>query len=151
MTDTSQATPEAAPRTSPIRRTFHVARTDRGAREFRRGVAPQRPTPGRLPRLSRLMALAIHFDRVLATGRFQSQADLARAGQVTRARLTQILNLTGLAPDLQESLLFLQPYTDGRAPLTERQIRPIAAEPNWEKQRRLFAKLAGSASPTDQV
>jgi hypothetical protein len=36
-------------------------------------------------------------------------------------------------------------YFYGRAPLTERQIRPIAAEPNWEKQRRLFAKLAGSA------
>ncbi len=95
-------------------------------------------------------ALAIHFDRVLATGRFQSQADLARAGQVTRARLTQILNLTRLAPDLQEKLLFLEPYTDGRAPLTERQIRPIAAESNWDKQRRLFDKLAGSANRSDQ-
>ena len=97
------------------------------------------------------MALAIHFDRALATGCFQSQADLARAGRVTRARLTQILNLTGLAPDLQEKILFLKPYTDGRAPLTERQIRPVAAEPNWDKQRRLFTKLTGSAGRNDRV
>jgi len=58
--------------------------------------------------------------------------------RVSRARLTQILNLTCLAADLQEKLLFLRPYTDGRALLRKRQIRPIAAEPNWEEQRRLF-------------
>lgn len=142
MTDAPNTTFDTSPRKRPIRRAFHVARTDRGAREFRRGEAPRRPTPGQIPRLSRLMALAIHFDRLLATGQFQSQADLARAGRVTRARLTQILNLTGLAPDLQEKLLFLQPYTNGRAPWTERQIRPVAAEPNWDKQRKLFSQLA---------
>jgi hypothetical protein len=145
MTDVSNSTPETASRTRPIRRAFHVARVDRGAREFRRGEAPVQPTPGRLPRVSRLMALAIHFDRLLATGRFQSQADLARAGRITRALLTQILNLTGLAPDIQEKLLFLRPYAEGRAPLTERQIRPIAAEPNWDKQRRQFARMMDSA------
>jgi len=150
MTDAPNTTAGTSPHTQPIRRAFHVARTDRGAREFRRGEAPRQPTPGQLPRLSRLMALAIHFDRVLATVRFQSQADMARAGRVTRARLTQILNLTGLAPDLQEKILFLQPYTDGRAPLTERQMRPVAAEPNWDKQRRLFAKLTDSAGRSDR-
>ncbi len=141
MSDITNGTPDTPARTRPIRRAFHVSRSDRGAHEFRRGEAPPRPSTGRLPRVSRLMALAIHFDRLLATGRFQSQADLARAGRVTRARLTQILNLTGLAPDLQEKILFLKPYTNGQAPLTERQIRPVAAEPNWDKQRRKLAKL----------
>ncbi|WP_259634091.1 hypothetical protein [Stieleria sedimenti] len=60
------------------------------------------------------------------------------------------MNLCNLAPDLQEELLFLKPYFSGRAPITEREIRPIAAEPNWEKQRRLFAKLAGSAKLSDR-
>ncbi|QDT62434.1 hypothetical protein SV7mr_49820 [Stieleria bergensis] len=96
------------------------------------------------------MALAIHFDHALASGRLRSQADLARAGQVTRARLSQIMNLCNLAPDLQEELLFLKPYFNGRAPITERQIRPIAAEPNWDKQRRRFKKLTGSAGRSDQ-
>jgi hypothetical protein len=95
------------------------------------------------------MALAIHFDHALASGRLRSQSDLARAGQVTRASLSQIMNLCNLAPDLQEELLFLKPYFSGRAPITERQIRPIAAEPNWEKQRRRFKKLIGSAGRTD--
>lgn len=124
-----------------VRRTFHVANADRGARQIRPGVAPPRPTRGRLPRLTRIMALAIHFDRALSSGRFATQSDLARAGRVTRARLTQILNLTTLAPDIQEHLLFLAPYTSGRAPLTERDLRPIAGEPNWQKQRELFADL----------
>lgn len=53
------------------------------------------------------MALVVHFDRVLMTGRFQSQADSARASRVTRGRLTQILNLTGLAPNVQMKLHFL--------------------------------------------
>ncbi|TWT97178.1 hypothetical protein [Neorhodopirellula pilleata] len=129
-----------------VRRNFHVAKVDRGERRIRPGAAPPRPTAGRLPRLARIMALAIHFDRALFTGRFQTQADLARAGQVTRARLTQILNLTCLAPDIQEQLLHLPAYTEGRAPLTERDVRPIAAEPNWAKQRSWFAKLSTQRS-----
>lgn len=129
-----------------VRRTFHIANADRGARSIRPGTAAPRPTIGRLPRLTRIMALAIHFDRSLATGRFATQADLARAGQVTRARLTQILNLTCLAPDIQEQILHLPPYDSGRAPITERHIRPIASEPNWEKQRKRFAKLLATAT-----
>ncbi|TWU38666.1 hypothetical protein Q31b_37440 [Novipirellula aureliae] len=124
-----------------VQRTFHVSRAEHGERRIRPGVAPPRPTLGRLPRLTRIMALAIHFDRVLLSGRFASQADLARAGQVTRARLTQILNLTTLAPDIQEQILHLAAYSKGRAPLTERHVRHIAAEPNWDKQRKLFDKV----------
>ncbi|WP_146526149.1 hypothetical protein [Novipirellula artificiosorum] len=56
-------------------------------------------------------------------------------------RLTQILNLSCLAPDIQEQLLHLARYSKGRAPFTEREVRPIAGEPDWDKQRTLFAKL----------
>ena len=124
-----------------VRLAFHVATADHGARRIRSGVAPTRPTVGRLPRLCRLMALAIHFDSLLASGAIKSQADLARAGQVSRARATQILDLTNLAPDIQELLLHLPVYKSGRAPIAERQIRHIVLEPNWHKQRELFAKL----------
>ena len=60
------------------------------------------------------------------------------------------MNLCNLAPDLQEELLFLKPYFNGRAPITERQIRPIAAELNWDKQRRRFKKLTGSTGRNDR-
>ena len=70
-------------------------------------------------------------------------ADLARLGGVTRARLTQIMNLTLLAPDIQESLLFLPRTRRGRDPVTEPQLRAIAAIPDWRKQRRLWEGLRG--------
>ena len=55
------------------------------------------------------------------------QADLARLGHVSRARLTRIMNLLSLAPDLQEQLLFLPARVRGRDVVTERDLRPIAA------------------------
>ena len=129
-----------------VRRNFHVATVDKGGRQIRSGIAPLSPTVGRLPRLARIMALAIHFERLLARGAISSQADLARAGQVSCARATQILDLTNLAPDIQEQLLHLPVYKTGRAPMTERQIRHISLEPNWEEQRKLFERLNCNSS-----
>lgn len=68
------------------------------------------------------------------------QAELARLGHVTRARLTQIMNLLNLAPDIQEAILHLPRVERGRDPITERQLRPIAAVVDWERQRRMGGK-----------
>ncbi len=63
------------------------------------------PAPPRIPRITRLMALAIKFQDMIDRGEVKDYADLARLGLVTRARVTQIMNLLNLAPDLQlESL-----------------------------------------------
>lgn len=56
----------------------------------------------RSPRLARLMALAIKFDGLVRQGVVRDYADLARLGYVSRARITQIMNLLHLAPDIQE-------------------------------------------------
>ena len=88
------------------------------------------------------MALAIRFDRLIKDGEIDDQADLARLGHVTRARVTQIMNLLQLAPEIQEAILFLPRTERGRDPIRERHIRPIAAEIDWRKQRRLWAPLA---------
>jgi len=70
-------------------------------------------------------------------------ADLARLAHVSRARITQIMSLLLLAPDIQEAILFLPP-TDGRlAAIRERHIRPIAAVPDWRKQRTMWGDLVG--------
>jgi hypothetical protein len=63
--------------------------------------------PGSIPRVTRLMALAIKFDAMLARGEVRDYADLACLGYVTRARITQIMNLLTLAPDIQEQILSL--------------------------------------------
>jgi len=60
-----------------------------------------------VPRIARLLALAIRFDRLLRAEQFRDYAELARLGRVSRARMTQIMKLLDLAPDIQEQILFL--------------------------------------------
>ena len=99
--------------------------------------------PGNAPRISKLMALAIRFDGLLRRGEVRDYADLARLGYVSRARITQIMNLLNLAPDIQEALLFLPRTLKGRDSIRERDVRPIAAVSHWHRQRKMWRKLAG--------
>ena len=75
---------------------------------------------------------------LIRDGVVTDQAELARLGHVSRARLTQVMNQLSLAPDIQEQILFLPPTERGRDALTEKQLRPIAAITDWRKQRRMF-------------
>ena len=75
---------------------------------------------------SRLMALAIRLVQLIRDGVVTDQAELARLWHVSRARLTQIMNLLCIAPDLQEHILFLPPTKRGRDPVSERDVRPVA-------------------------
>ncbi|MFN0137987.1 MAG: hypothetical protein ACKVS9_17935 [Phycisphaerae bacterium] len=99
------------------------------------------PPPGRIPRVARLAALAIHLDDLLRRGEFATQRELAAALHITQPRLTQILNLTHLAPDLVEALLFLPRTERGRDPITERDLRHIVAMIDWKSQRAAFNRL----------
>jgi len=106
--------------------------------------APQ--PPGRLPRITKLMTLAIRFEHLIETGAVDGQGDLAELGHVTRARITQIMNLLHLAPDIQTEILLMPRATQGRDGIAERHVRPIAAIPDWRKQRKLWAEIStGSA------
>jgi hypothetical protein len=87
------------------------------------------------------MALAIRFDGMVARGEVKDYAELARLGHVTRARLTQVMNLLNLAPDLQEALLFLPLTEAGRDAVKEWMVRPVAAAPSWAEQRRRWRSL----------
>ncbi len=115
----------------------HFRAGRKGRQELQQGDAPaQQPSPqGRVPKLSRLMALAIRFDGLLQRGEVKDYAELARLGHVSRARVTQIMNLLNLAPAIQEEILFLPMVLKGNDPLKEWQVRPVAAEPIWRKQR----------------
>lgn len=124
----------------------HFGRGPSGRKDLRNGEAPANDeTPdGKIPRISRLMALAIRFDELIRSGEVQDYAELARLGHVTRARMTQIMNLLNLAPDIQEAILFLPPTVEGRDPVGERDLRPIAKLSEWRKQRPMlpiFCKL----------
>ncbi len=103
---------------------------------------PAPPLPaGRIPRVARLMALAITFDQMIREGKVADQSDLARLVRVTQPRLTQIMNLNHLAPEIQEQVLHLAPITTGRERIHERSLRPIAATVDWQQQRRMWKQL----------
>ena len=90
-----------------------------------------------IPRVARLMALAIRFEGLVREGAIQDYAELARLGGVTRARITQIMKLLHLAPDLQEQILFLPEIKH----LNERNLRAIVHQLDWSKQRKMFQKI----------
>ena len=96
---------------------------------------------GRVPRVARLMALALRLDELVRTGQVANYNALAALGHVTRARICQIVNLLQLAPDIQEALLFLPPTRRGRDALILADLQPIAAAIDWRKQRRLWRRL----------
>ena len=96
---------------------------------------------GRVPRLARLLALAIKFDALVGAGTVRTYADLARLGHVSRARISQVVALRWLAPDIQEAILFLPRTRHGRDPISLRQVLPITLVPSWKRQRRLWQKL----------
>ena len=108
---------------------------------MRSGAETPALPPGRVPRVSRLMALALRFDELVRTGQVASYSELASLGHVTRARVSQIMNLLYLAPDIQEALLFLPLTLRGRDPIILADLMPIAAAFDWRKQRRLWRQL----------
>jgi hypothetical protein len=117
-----------------ITREFHTTRRRDGQQQLRPGPAPETPQ-GKIRRISRLMALAIHCNELLQAGQASNQSELARYAQITPARLTQILTLLNLAPDIQEEILFLPRTNAGRGEIQEKYARTIAMELDWEKQR----------------
>jgi len=98
--------------------------------------------PPRIPRITRLMALAIKFQEMVDRGEVRDYADLARLGYVTRARLTQIMNLLLLAPDIQEALLDNSSALRARSAITERDLRSVSRIVDWADQRGRLDEIA---------
>lgn len=103
-------------------------------------VAPKRPK-GRLPRVTRYMALAIYYEDLIRQGHIHDYAEVALLGHVTRARVTQIMNLRLLAPEIQERLISMDRIVEGRDALCLRGLQSIALESDWRKQRDRWTKL----------
>jgi hypothetical protein len=85
------------------------------------------------------MALAIKIQASIERGEFRDYAEVAGLGHVTRARMTQIMNLLNLAPDIQEAILFEAADAAKRECSHERDVREICREVSWAEQRRLWA------------
>ena len=106
------------------------------------------PVGAALPRITRLMALAIKLDEIRQQCPALDALELARRSCVSRCRITQILNLLHLAPDIQERLLGLAPLAQGREVISEKSLRRLAGEYRWERQRERFALLLSRRGAT---
>lgn len=102
-----------------------------------KGVPPNSPHSGNghLPRVTQVLALALYFQNMIQRGEARDYADLARLGCVTRERVSQIMELIWLAPDIQQEILSLPAAPGGRSPISECAIRQIASRLAWDDQR----------------
>ena len=127
-----------------VKRKLNVSIASRGRIAIRPhdpNAEPPRPRPtNRTPRISKLMALAIRFDEMLRNGEASDTIELARRGHVTQPRMSQIMALNQLAPDIQEVLLNL-PATKGKPEIHEKRLRPIAAMLTWKEQRAAWKQI----------
>ena len=96
----------------------------------------------RVPRITRLLALAHKLDGLVSQGVVAGYAALAGLGHVSRARLSQIMSLLNLAPEFQEVILFLPPTLRGRDVVHLRDLLPIAQVLDWADQRARWRRQA---------
>jgi predicted XRE-type DNA-binding protein len=129
----------------PIRGTTVVVgqlfRVRRG--KEKRFVAEQPKEPAIRPaKVALQLALAHRIQKAIEAGEVRDQAEAARLLGLTRARVSQLLDLTLLAPDIQERILLLEAV--GKAePASERELRSPSRAPSWSEQRvRLWNRTA---------
>ena len=136
--------------TLQIEITIAPAKGRKGGRH-RNPAEPTEPDPPRIPRITRLMALAIKFQDMVDRGEVRDYADLARLGYVTRARVTQIMNLSLLAPDIQEAFLDNSDAWRARSAITERDLRSVSRIVDWAGQRGRLDEIAAKFQPELRV
>ncbi|WP_353268730.1 hypothetical protein [Gemmatimonas sp.] len=129
-----------------VKRRIEVKNTPTGKRLVlaSSAAAPAEPPQpeARVPNVSRLLALAIQFEEQIRSGAVCDQSALARRLKVTQPRMTQIMNLTLLAPAIQEQVLSMKVFSGGRDPVNERRLRRIAGEPCWQRQMEMWHRIA---------
>jgi len=104
-------------------------------RSIVRATAPMESITARAPRITRLLALALKFEGLIHRGVIKDYAELARLGQVSRARVTQIMNLLNLAPEIQAEILSWAGGTTNNPGIPETSVRTLSAEISWARQR----------------
>jgi hypothetical protein len=116
---------------------LHRARRGHG-KTFVEGPPQLPPEPVRRPaRVAVMLALAHKIQQAIDRGAVRDRAEVARRLGLTRARITQLVDLSLLAPDLQEQFLFAESI-DGVEPMSEQKVRAVAG--SWVEQRRKWPR-----------
>jgi hypothetical protein len=116
-------------------------RTQKRIREDRRARREAGLRQTRPARVARLLAMAHDVEHQIQAGEIKDYADVARRHGFTRARVSQVMNLLLLAPDIQEEILGMV-ATPGREPVTERQLRAVVNAVVWSEQRTVWFQVS---------
>jgi len=98
------------------------------------------PKAPRTPRVVELLRKALEWQALLQSGQVHNQAEIARREGITRARVTQVMALLRLAPEIQQHILSM-PNAVRRPAITERALRPIALLENHGAQQAAYSML----------
>jgi len=96
---------------------------------------------GPIPRIAKLVALANRMQSMLDSDQVESYQQLAEMGRISQPRMTQIMNLLLLAPDIQEELLHLPGIIQGKATIHEKLLRPMTMQIDWGVQRKMWRSI----------
>ena len=138
--ETTEAPAEAC-KSAPHRRvlTGTLFRKRSSPVSFTEAPPAPKPEPARRPaKVARMLALAHHIQNAIDRGVVADRAAVARKLGFTRARITQLLDLVLLAPDIQARVLELE-AVDGVEPMSERALRAVVQVATWEQQRAAIA------------
>lgn len=114
------------------------------AKRFAEAPLPPPPDAVRRPaRVAVMLALAHKIEDAIQRGVARDRAEVARRLGLSRARVTQLVDLTLLEPKLQLVVLTCE-SVDGVEPMSERHLRRVARKASWEAQRTLWAEVQTS-------
>ena len=78
---------------------------------------------------------------LIDSGQVETYQQLAELGRISQPRMTQIMSLLNLAPDILEELLYLPEVIQGKAQIHERLLRPLTTKTDWRVQRKMWKKI----------
>ena len=113
-------------------------------RDTANAVREKAAQSGRIPRISKLVALASRMQSMIESGQVETFQQLAEIGRISQPRMTQIMSLLNLAPDIQEELLYLPEVMQGKATIHEKLLRPLTTQVEWRVQRRMWGRIRRS-------
>lgn len=142
---TSERSREPAPPTRLFSGSLIRTRTKRSIAfsDTLRAPIQEVAVPPKTARAAFYLALAHRWEAEIAAGIYRDRADIARTFRLTRARVTQILDMALLAPDIQEQVI-VDVGLEGKKSITVRKLLPVAHCLDWREQRAVLAKVQAS-------
>jgi hypothetical protein len=102
--------------------------------KVQRRAPPRRPRKHPPAKIARRLAFAHEVERAIRSGKFRTSAAAALAFGMSSSEMTRFLDLTLLAPGIQEKILHLEDIDGVEPDVTERALRSLSGMRDWTEQ-----------------